>query len=138
MNQRDAAWARRTAHLDNFAAPWTSKPNVRAYAYPTATTFADALAGFKGKRKSVMFHMAHGSEADAEPCTFCEGPLGEPARAVSRDMGNGVRTEAPAAKTVDRSSTWYYVPGQGIAGGMHYQCSWANLLGRISTIRFAA
>lgn len=138
MNKSEAAWAQRTAHLDDFASPWSSGNGFRAYAYPTARTFAAALEGFKGKRKSVMFHMLNTGEAGEHECVACNGKLNEPALAWSADMGNRTRVESPAGTKVDECSTWTYIPGKGIAGGMHYVCSWSNLFGMISAIRIAA
>ena len=138
MNKSDIAWAERTAHLADFASPWSSGEGFRAYAYPTARTFAAALEGFKGKRKSVMFHMLNTGEAGEHEWEACGGKLNEPARAFRADMGNNTRVESPASDKTDNCSTWYYIPGKGIAGGMHYVCSWSNLLGRIAAIRIAA
>ncbi len=131
MNQNDRAWAAKTADIAGFASPWVTKPHVRARAYPVALNFSDALKGFKGKRKSVMFHMANRGEAGKQKCLFCGGRLDKPAKAVSKDMGHGVRSEQAAATKPDEHSTWHYVPGVGVVGGMHYLCSWGNLLGRV-------
>jgi hypothetical protein len=111
-----------------FRLPWTHG----VAAYPEADTFEAAKDGFKRRRKSVIFHMPNTGEAGAQTCAFCTGILREPALAATRDMGNGVRSESPASSTPDRFSTWTYVPRlKGIVGGMHYVCSWSNLLGGI-------
>ncbi len=138
MNKSDTAWAARTAHLDDFASPWSWGEGFRAYAYPVARTFDAAIQGFKGKRKGVMFHMLNSGEAGDLPCEVCGGKLSEPARAFTKDMGNNTRVESPAGAKPEATSTWHYIPGKGIAGGMHYLCSWSNLLGRIASIRHAA
>lgn len=138
MNKSDIAWAKRTAHLADFASPWSSGEGFRAHAYPTARTFAAAREGFKGKRNSVMFHMLNTGEAGEHECEACGGKLNEPARAYSKSMGNNTRVESPAGTKVDKHSTWFYYPGKGFSGGMHYVCSWSNLLGRIAAIRIAA
>lgn len=138
MNKQEQAWAQRTKHLADFASPWSSGEGFRAYAYPTARTFEAALTGFKGKRKSVMFHMLNTGEAGMHECIACGGKLNAPARAFTKDMGNNTRVESPAGTKCDEHSTWTYYPGKGIGGGMHYVCSWSNLLGVIASIRIAA
>jgi len=138
MNKTELAWHNKTRELDDFASPWSSGKDFRAYAYPTARTFAAALAGFKGKRKGVTFHMLNTGEAGAHDCVTCGGKLNAPAVEFTRAMGNNTRVESPAGEKVDQHSTWRYVPGKGIAGGQHYICSWSMLLGQISAIRVAA
>lgn len=131
MNQTERAWAIKTADIAGFASPWTSKEYVQAYAYPTALNFSDALKGFKGKRKSVVFHMLNRGEAGKHKCAYCGGKLNAPALAATKEHGNSVTSESPAAVKVDEHSTWIYAPGRGITGGQHYVCSWSNLLGNI-------
>lgn len=138
MNQRDAAWAKKTKDIAGFASPWVTKPHVRARAYPTALNFQDALKGFKGKRTVVMFHMVNRGEAGKHKCVHCGVRLDKPAGAFTKDMGNRTRVESPAAAAADEHSTWYYVPGKGIVGGQHYICSWSNLLGQVTALRAVA
>ncbi len=116
-----------------FRAPWS----YGAAAYFEADTFDAAREGFKRKRKGLMFHMpAQADDVRDVECAYCHGPLGEPARAASKDHGNNTRSEQSAATRVDKWSTFYYVPAdKSIRGGVHYQCSWSNLLGAISAIR---
>lgn len=111
-----------------FRAPWTHG----AAAYFEADTFDAAREGFKRKRKPVLFHMPNTGEAGDKPCVHCGGLLREPARAVTRAHGNGVRSEQDAAKTPDKWSSWYYDPkSKSIVGGRHYICSWSSLLGAL-------
>lgn len=131
MNQADQAWATKTLGIAGFASPWVTKPYVKAYAYPTALNFNDALKGFKGKRKSVIFHMLNRGEAGKHKCIYCGGKLNQPALAASKEHGNGVKSEGSAITTTDGHSTWTYTPGKGITGGQHYACSWSNLLGSL-------
>lgn len=115
-----------------FRLPWTSG----AHAYPEADTFAAAKEGFKRRRKSVMFHMSNDGEAGLIPCAYCHGKLAAPALAASAEHGNNTRSESPASLTVDKWSTWHYSPrDKSIRGGMHYVCSWSNLLGDITALR---
>ena len=137
MNQKDAAWALKTADIAGFASPWTTKEHVKAYAYPTALNFSDALKGFKGKRTRIIFHMVNRGEAGNHKCAYCNGKLNQPSRAVTRKSGTDVTTVSQAGVKVDEHSTWEFIPGKGIAGGMHYACSWSNLLGKIFSIRVA-
>lgn len=135
MNKQESAWSERTAHIADFASPWASKEGFRAYGYPTARTFAGALAGFKGKRNSIMFHMLNTGEAGEKTCIACTGKLNQPALSYSSVAGTRTRVESPAGTKVDQYSTWYYTPSRGFSGGMHYQCSWSNLLGMIHALR---
>lgn len=123
-----------SSSIPGFRKPWTQG----AAAYFEADTFAAAKEGFKRKRKSVLFHMSNTGEAGQQDCLFCGGKLCEPAKAVTRDMGNGVRSESQGDTKVDKWSSWHYLPAsKGIAGGMHYVCSWSNLLGALhATARF--
>lgn len=124
MNQSELAWAKKTAHLKGFASPWDrSKEGFRSFAYPTATNFADALEGFKGKRKQVMFHMTNSGEAGEIECSRCGVKLNQPAEG----MGD----------KVDKNSTWFFVPKQGIGGGQHYACSWSSIFDRVLKIQIA-
>jgi len=121
-----------TQTVTGFRLPWTGG----AHAYPEADTFSAAKEGFKRRRKGVMFHMPNTGEAGAQSCAYCGGILAEPALAASKDHGNNTRSEQSAAVKPDRFSTWHYDPrGKRVIGGVHYQCSWSNLLGAISSIR---
>lgn len=137
MNKQEQAWAQRTESMGDFASPWSNGDGFRAYAYPVARTFEAAMKGFKGKRKPVIFHMLNTGEAGSHECIACGGKLSDPARQFTKDMGNNTRVESPKGSKPDECSTWTYLPGRGVAGGMHYLCSWSNLLGRISSIRYA-
>jgi hypothetical protein len=107
-----------------------------AHAYPEADTFAAAKEGFKRRRKDVIFHMTNDGEPGDVECLFCNGKLREPALAASKDMGNDTTVESPASTRADLHSTWSYnAKGKFVYGGMHYVCSWSNLLGKISAIR---
>lgn len=123
---------RTVSTVQGFRLPWTQG----ACAYPEADTFAAAKEGFKRRRKAVMFHMPNTGEAGDQDCAYCGGTLREPARAASKDHGNNTRSEQSAAEKPDKWSTWYYVPAsKSVVGGVHYMCSWSNLMGMISSIR---
>lgn len=135
MNQQERGWATRTAHLDDFASPWSHGKGFRAYSYPVARTFKGAIEGFKGKRNKIMFHMLNTGEAGKHTCAFCGGKLNAPALAVQRDMGSQVTVVQSAEAKIDDCSTWTYFPAtKQFAGGVHYTCSWSALFGRIYAI----
>lgn len=107
-----------TAPVPGFHAPWTGI----AKAYAVARTFDAAHAGFKRKRKSQMFKMDNNFEAGDIKCEACNIKLRNPYAANP----GGTRNQQ------DKQSTWTYLPAsKTIVGGMHYYCSWGNLMTRI-------
>lgn len=111
-----------------FRQPWTNG----AHAYPEADTFEAAREGFKRRRKDVIFHMSNTGEAGQQTCLHCGVLLSEPADA---NRGGFQRTGDTEPKP-DKWSTWTYLAKQkGIGGGMHYACSWSNLLHQIAKVR---
>lgn len=122
--------------VPGFFPPWQGV----ARAYPVALTFEAALAGFKRKRKPVLFHMPNTGEAGRKHCAVCKGRLSAPAKAFSVKYANNVRSEGSASQARDRYSTWTYDPKlKAVKGGMHYVCSWGDLLGQVhSQARYAS
>lgn len=107
-----------------FRKPWQDG----AHAYPEADTFADALEGFKRKRKSVMFHMPNTGEAGDKKCVVCGGTLRD--LPLDREISSGRTTVyTGGAPKPDRWSTWDYSPSRkSVGNGRHYTCSWAALM----------
>lgn len=116
--------------VEGFRNPWTQG----AYAYPEADTFAAALAGFKRKRKNVIFHMPNTGEAGERTCVVCHGPLN--AVPLVREVSEG-RTTIRTGQTntsPDKWSTWDYdAAGKRVGNGRHYTCSWNALMLTIFT-----
>jgi len=121
--------ARTISTVPGFRLPWTQG----AYAYPEADTFAAALAGFKRRRKRVIFHMPNSGEAGMRKCVVCGGILGELPKERTIRSGRTETTTGPGAHmTPDKHSTWTYDPQRKQVGnGMHYTCSWSALMLRI-------
>lgn len=107
-----------------FRKPWENG----AYGYPEADTFADALEGFKRRRKSVMFHMPNTGEAGDHKCVVCGGTLRD--LPLDREISHGRTTVyTGGAHKPDRWSTWDYSPSRkSVGNGRHYTCSWSALM----------
>jgi hypothetical protein len=107
-----------------FRKPWENG----AKAYPEADTFADALEGFKRRRKSVMFHMPNTGEAGEKICVVCNGRLAD--LPLEGEIKSGRTTVyTGGTRTPDRWSTWDYSPKhKSVGNGRHYTCSWAALM----------
>lgn len=112
-----------------FFKPWETVDGRRNLgAYHVADTFEDALAGFKRKRKAIIFHMPNEGEAGDLPCVVCGGLLRDPNREASLRAGR-TTSEGGAGTKPDRFSTWTYDPRRKTVGnGMHYLCSWSALM----------
>lgn len=124
--------AKTISPVEGFRNPWTQG----AYAYPEADTFAAALAGFKRKRKNVIFHMPNTGEAGERTCVVCLGRLN--AAPAERTITHGRTTihtgSATAGATPDKWSTWDYdAAGKRVGNGRHYTCSWNALMLNIFT-----
>lgn len=125
MSQAALAFARRTAHIEGFAAPWSKG----AAAYPQADTFEAVREAYKRARKPIMVKMSNAGEAGQHECAGCGLKLNA-AYPANPD------TEPEHYRPAEERSTWTYDPAaKGFRGGMHYYCSWGALMTRILEIR---